>query len=189
MGRGEVWWADLPDPTNSEPGFRRPVLIVQADEFNRSRIRTVIAAAISSNLSLAAAPGNVSLSKRSVGLNRESVVNVSQVITLDKTFLTERVGRLPDGKLREVEDGLRLCVRLITNWKIPPTKGEISGHCLSLHSNTSFAILKIKSSHDSIFSILQCYLERFQNEGLSILFQVYLAQSGYFFSSCVRLVL
>lgn len=112
MRRGEVWWADLPRPAGSEPGFRRPVLIVQSDEFNRSRIRTVIAAAITSNLSLAAAPGNVTLSKRSVGLDRESVVNISQVITLDRTFLTERVGRLSEGKLREVEDGLRLVFAL-----------------------------------------------------------------------------
>ncbi len=112
MRRGEVWWADLPEPAGSEPGFRRPILIVQADEFNRSRIRTIIAAAITSNVSLAAAPGNVALSKRSVGLDRESVVNVSQVITLDKTFLTERVGRLPEKKLREVEEGLRLVLAL-----------------------------------------------------------------------------
>ena len=112
MRRGEVWWADLPRPAGSEPGFRRPVLIVQADEFNRSRIGTVIAAAITSNLSLAAAPGNVTLTKRSVGLDRESVVNISQVITLDKTYLTERVGRLPERKLREVEDGLRLVFAL-----------------------------------------------------------------------------
>jgi len=88
------------------------VLIVQADEFTRSRIRTVIAAAITSNMSLAGAPGNVPLSKRSVGLDRESVVNVSQVVTLDKRFLTERVGRLAGSKLRQVEDGLRLVFAL-----------------------------------------------------------------------------
>lgn len=112
MKRGEIWWAQLPEPTGSEPGFRRPVLIVQADEFNRSRIRTVVVAAITSNVSLANAPGNVLVSKHSAGLNRESVVNVSQVITLDKTFLTRRVGRLPGRKLREVEDGLRLVFEL-----------------------------------------------------------------------------
>lgn len=112
MKRGEVWWANLPEPAGSEPGFRRPVLIVQADEFNRSRIRTVIAAAITSNVALAAAPGNVALSKKSVGLDRESVVNVSQIITLDKTFLTERIGRLTERKLRAVEDGLRLVLAL-----------------------------------------------------------------------------
>ncbi len=112
MRRGEIWWAALPEPAGSGPGFRRPVLIVQADEFNRSLIRTVIAAAITSNTSLAKAPGNVSLSKRSVGLNRESVINVSQIITLDKTFLTKRVGRLSGEKLQEVEDGLRLVFAL-----------------------------------------------------------------------------
>jgi len=112
MRRGEIWWANLPEPAGSGPGFRRPVLIVQADEFNRSRIHTVIAAVITSNVSLTGAPGNVSLSKRSTGLNKESVVNVSQVITLDKTFLTKRVGRLSSEKLKEVEDGLRLVFAL-----------------------------------------------------------------------------
>ncbi len=112
MKRGEVWWADLPEPAGSEPGFRRPVLVVQADEFNRSRIRTVIAAAITSNTNLAAAPGNVTLPKRSVGLGRDSVVNVSQLVTLDKRFLVERAGRVSDTKLRQVEDGLRLAVAL-----------------------------------------------------------------------------
>lgn len=112
MKRGQVWWADLPEPEGSEPGFRRPVLVVQADEFNRSRIRTVIAATITSNTSLAGAPGNVTLSKGSVGLGCESVVNVSQLVTLDKRFLTERVGRIPVAKLRQVEDGLRLALAL-----------------------------------------------------------------------------
>ncbi len=112
MKRGEVWWAELPEPTTSEPGFRRPVLILQADQFNRSRISTVVAAAITSNMKLAAAPGNVSLSKRNANLGRESVVNVSQIITLDKSFLHERVGRLQDPKLREVEEGVRLVLAL-----------------------------------------------------------------------------
>jgi len=110
--RGEVWWADLPEPGGSGPGFRRPVLVIQADEFNRSRIRTVIAAVITSNDALAAAPGNVMLPRRSVGLGRDSVVNVSQIITLDRGFLAERVGRLPDVKLREVNEGLRLALAL-----------------------------------------------------------------------------
>ena len=112
MRRGEVWWADLPEPAGSEPGLRRPVVVIQADEFNRSRIRTVIAAAITSNTQLAAAPGNVALPKRSVGLGRDSVVNVSQIVTLDKQFLTERAGRLSGAKLREVEDGIRLALAL-----------------------------------------------------------------------------
>ncbi len=112
MRRGEVWWADLPEPSGSEPGFRRPVVIIQADEFNRSRIRTVITAVITSNTTLAQAPGNVALSRRSVGLDRESVVNVSQIVTLDKRVLTERVGRLSARKLRDVEDGVRIALAL-----------------------------------------------------------------------------
>jgi mRNA interferase MazF len=110
--RGEVWWATLAESTSSEPGYRRPVVIVQSDEFNRSRIRTVIAAVVTSNITLAAAPGNVLLPKRSSGLSRESVVNVSQMVTLDKAFLTERVGRLPPAKLRELDEGLRLVLAL-----------------------------------------------------------------------------
>jgi mRNA interferase MazF len=110
--RGEVWWADLPDPTRSEPGFRRPVIIIQADEFNRSRIRTVIVAVLTSNEAIAAAPGNVALTKRSTGLARDSVVNVSQIITLDKNFLTECVGRLSERKSKEIDNGLRLVLAL-----------------------------------------------------------------------------
>jgi len=90
------------------PGYRRPVAVVQSDEFNRSRIGTVIVAVITSNIDLSRAPGNVFLSKRSAGLPRESVVNVSQILTLDKAFLTEKVGRLPKSKREDVEDGLRL---------------------------------------------------------------------------------
>ncbi len=112
MKRGEVWWAELPKPAASEPGFRRPVFILQSDQFNRSRINTVVAVAITSNMNLAASPGNVSLSKRSANLGRESVVNVSQIITLDKSFLCERIGRLRDPKIREVEEGVRLVLAL-----------------------------------------------------------------------------
>ena len=112
MKRGEVWWAELPEPIASEPGFGRPVLILQSDEFNRSLINTVVAAAITSNMKLAAAPGNVSLAKRSANLGRESVVNVSQIVTLDKSFLRERVGKLQAPKLREVEEGVRLVLAL-----------------------------------------------------------------------------
>ena len=112
MKRGEVWWADLPEPAGSEPGYRRPVLIVQADDFNRSRIRTVLAAAITSNLAIAQAPGNLPLPRGSVGLERESVVNVSQVVTVDKRFLMERAGRLSGSQLRLVEEGLRLVLAL-----------------------------------------------------------------------------
>ena len=99
-------------PEGSEPGFRRPVLVVQSNDFNRSQIRTVMAAAITANTSLALAPGNVALPKKTAGLKQDSVVNVSQIITLDKRYLTERVGKLPIGKLRQVEDGLRLVFAL-----------------------------------------------------------------------------
>lgn len=112
MRRGDVWWADLSEPTASEPGFRRPVLILQADDFNRSRINTIIAATITSNTKLAVAPGNVALSKKSVGLNRESVVNVSQLVTLDKSFLGEKVGKLSSTKMLEVDQGVRLVLAL-----------------------------------------------------------------------------
>ena len=110
--RGEVWWADLGVPDGSEPGFRRPVLVVQADAFNRSNLNTVVAAAITSNLKLADAPGNVRLPRRGSGLPVDSVINVSQIVTLDRTFLHERAGRVAAGVLREVEDGLRLVLSL-----------------------------------------------------------------------------
>lgn len=112
MKRGEVWWTELPEPTASEPGDRRPVLILQSNHFNRSRINTVVVVAITSNMKLAAAPGNVSLSKRSANLGRESVVNASQIVTLDKSLLRERAGKLQDPKLREVEEGVRLVLAL-----------------------------------------------------------------------------
>lgn len=110
--RGEIWWADLPEPTGSEPGYRRPVLIVQSDEFNASRIATVIAVVITSNLRLAQAPGNIFLPQPTSGLPKDSVVNVSQVITLDKNLLTEQVGTLNVTLLEQVEDGLRLAMSL-----------------------------------------------------------------------------
>ena len=108
MQRGEVWWSSLPNPDGSAPGFRRPILVIQSNEFNHSRINTVIAAVITSNLMLAAAPGNVRIPARSSGLKKASVVNVSQIITVDKSFLAECVGKLNTQQLRDVEDGLRL---------------------------------------------------------------------------------
>ena len=112
MKRGDIWWANLPTPAASEPGYRRPVLVVQSNDFNRSRIGTVLALAITSNLRLAAAPGNVSLPRRGTGLNRRSVINVSQLVTLDRQFLTERAGRASDGIMSQVDDGLRLVLHL-----------------------------------------------------------------------------
>lgn len=110
--RGEIWWVDLAEPRGSEPGFRRPVVVIQSDAFNRSRIGTVVVAAITSNLELAGAPGNVRLSRRESKLPRESVVNVAQILTLDRRFLSERVGRLPANVLAQVEAGLRVVLSL-----------------------------------------------------------------------------
>ena len=112
MRRGEIWWASLPEPSGSGPGFRRPLLIVSANSFNDSRINTVIAAVITSNLRLADAPGNVRLPAKGTGLTKPSVVNVSQVITVDKSFLTGRIGRLTPRLLAEVDDGLRVVLSI-----------------------------------------------------------------------------
>ncbi|MFQ5600307.1 MAG: type II toxin-antitoxin system PemK/MazF family toxin [Candidatus Krumholzibacteriia bacterium] len=112
MEKGEIWWASLPVPEGSDPGYRRPVVIVQADAFNRSRIRTVVVAAVTSNLRLAAAPGNVLLTRRESRLSKKSVVNVSQLLTLDKSFLVERVARLRAEPLAAIDDGLRLVLAL-----------------------------------------------------------------------------
>jgi mRNA interferase MazF len=110
--RGEIWWADLPEPRLSEPGYRRPVLVVQADAFNFSRIQTIIVAVLTTNLELAEAPGNVLLPARSSGLPRDSVVNVSQLLTLDRGFLTEHAGTLPPRLQRSVDEGLRVVLHL-----------------------------------------------------------------------------
>jgi mRNA interferase MazF len=110
--RGEIWWADLPEPRRSEPVHRRPVLVVQADSFNRSRIHTVIVAVITSNLKLADAPGNVLLPAGLTGFPRDSVVNVSQLLTLDRAFLTEQAGALPQRLQGSVDGGLRIVLQL-----------------------------------------------------------------------------
>jgi mRNA interferase MazF len=96
----------------SEPGYRRPVLVVQSDDFNRSRIATVIALVITSNTRLAQAPGNVFLPQKLTGLPRDSVANVSQIITVDKGLLTERIGILPPNMVEQIENGLRLVLHL-----------------------------------------------------------------------------
>ena len=112
MRRGEVWWVGLPDPVGSEPGYRRPVLIVQDDVFTESRIRTIVVVAITSNMRLARAPGNVQVSPIESGLPKNSVVNVSQIITADKTFLVERVGALPPKTMRRIDEGVRLVLSI-----------------------------------------------------------------------------
>lgn len=112
IGRGEVWWASLGAPAGPEPGYRRPVLVIQSDSFNRSQIGTVLAVALTSNTRLARAPGNVLLGRRESGLPKGSVANVSQVVTLDRRVLTERVKRLSPTALGKIEAGLRLVMDL-----------------------------------------------------------------------------
>ena len=110
--RGEVWWADLGEPDGSEPGYRRPVVIVQSDAFNRSRLRTVIAVVLMTNIRLVEAPGNVLLPAKATALPKDSVANVSQVITVDRDFLLERAGRIRGQLLQDVDKGLRLVLAL-----------------------------------------------------------------------------
>ena len=104
--RGEVWWADLPEPSGSAPGFRRPIVVVQGDAFNHSRISTVVCVPLTSNLRWADAPGNVLLPAGLTGLPKDSVANVSQIVTLDRGSLTERLGRLPEAKFELVLFGV-----------------------------------------------------------------------------------
>ncbi len=106
ISQGEVWWADLGEPRGSEPGFRRPVVVVQNDSFNRSKISTVVCVPLTSNLRWAQAPGNVALTAKATSLPKDSVANVSQLVTLDKSVLTERVGKLSDKKLDLVLYGI-----------------------------------------------------------------------------------
>ncbi len=112
MYRGEIWWATLPAPVGSEPGYRRPVLVIQDDTFNQSPISTVIIAVVTSNLQLAQAPGNVLLPCNATGLPKDSVANVSQILTIDKGFLEERVGALPSHLQEKVDEGLRTILYL-----------------------------------------------------------------------------
>ena len=106
--QGDVRWAELPDPSGSGPGFRRPIVIVQSDAFNRSRIPTAVCVTLTSNLSLAAAPGNITLAPDETGLGRESVANVSQVVTLDRTDLSDRDGVVPSDLLERILQGIEL---------------------------------------------------------------------------------
>ena len=108
ISQGEVWWADLRRPTGSEPGFRRPVVVVQGDALNRSRIATVVCVPLTSNLKWADAPGNVLLAARSTSLSKDSVANVSQIVALDKTTLTERVGKLSAAKVELLLSGINV---------------------------------------------------------------------------------
>lgn len=106
ISQGDIWWADIGVPTGSEPGYRRPVVVVQGDAFNRSALRTVVCVPVTSNLKWSTSPGNVLLRARQTGLERDSVANVTQIITLDRGVLTERVGRLSPGRLDLVLSGI-----------------------------------------------------------------------------------
>jgi len=106
IAQGEVWWADLPESTGSEPGFHRPVVVIQGDAFNRSKIATVVCVALTSNLRMADAPGNVLLAAEATGLGKDSVANVSQIVTLDKSELEKRVGKIPKPRLHAIFFGI-----------------------------------------------------------------------------------
>lgn len=108
IAQGEIWWADLPAPVGSGPGFRRPVAVVQCDALNQSRISTAVCVPLTSNLKWGLAPGNVRLSASVTGLPKDSVANVSQIISLDRSLLTGRVGKLPRAKLELLFSGIDL---------------------------------------------------------------------------------
>ena len=106
VAQGHVYWASLPDPTGSGPGFRRPVVVVQGDALNRSRVRTIVCVPLTSNLRWTEAPGNVLLPARATGLAKDSVANASQIITLDRELLTEEVGKLSKRQLESILAGI-----------------------------------------------------------------------------------
>lgn len=112
IGRGELWWADLPEPAGSAPGYRRPVLVVQSDTFNRSRVATVTVVALTGNVRLLEAPGNVLIPAHASGLPRDSVANVSQILTVNRDALTERVRSLTPSLMKQVNEGLRFTLDL-----------------------------------------------------------------------------
>ncbi len=112
VNRGEIWWANLPEPTGSNPGYRRPVLVVQSNNFNHSKINTTVVLIISTNLKLAESFGNVLLKTRQSGLSKDSVVNVTQLYTIDESFLTEFVDTLSEQKMEQVDKGLRLVLSI-----------------------------------------------------------------------------
>ena len=108
MIRGEIWWADLGIPFGSEPGFKRPVIILQDNLFNKSRIRTIVVASVTSNLSLAEAPGNILLEKKESNLPKDGVINVSQISTIDKLRLIEKIGTISRTTEEKMNDGVEL---------------------------------------------------------------------------------
>jgi mRNA interferase MazF len=108
IAQGEVWWADLADPIGSAPGYRRPIVVIQSDPLNRSQLKTVVCVVLTSNLRWSIAPGNVLLSAKLTGLDRDSVANVAQLVTIDKRQLTERVGTIPKRQIEAIFSGIDL---------------------------------------------------------------------------------
>jgi mRNA interferase MazF len=112
IARGEVWWADLGEPRGSEPAYERPVVVLQSDAFNRTRLATVIIVSMTSNARAGLIPGNVLVRRRDSGLPHDSVVVATQVATVNRAELLERVGRLPDSVMNDIDDGIRLVLEL-----------------------------------------------------------------------------
>ena len=110
VAQGEVWWAELPEPAGSGPGFRRPVVVVQGNHLNRSRIATIVCVPLTSNLVWADAPGNTLIDAKVLGLPKDSVANASQIIAIDRAFLTERVGRLAPKLFSQILHGIDIVV-------------------------------------------------------------------------------
>jgi mRNA interferase MazF len=106
VAQSEVWWADLADPIGSAPGYRRPVVVIQSDPLNRSQLATVVCVVLTSNLRWSIAPGNVLLHTRQTGLDRDSVANVSQIVTIDKRQLAERAGKVPKRQMEAIFSGI-----------------------------------------------------------------------------------
>jgi mRNA interferase MazF len=112
MRRGEIWWASIGPPTGSEPGYRRPVVIISANSFNTTPLKTIIVAFLTTATKRASDPGNVRLPGRATGLPRDSILNVTQIAAIDRRTLTEPAGKVPDGLMRDVDTGLRLALAL-----------------------------------------------------------------------------
>jgi len=112
MKRGEIWWADLDEPVGSAPGYRRPVIIIQADAFNKSKIQTIIVAVLTSNVQLSDMPGNIPLSKTESKLSKDCAINISQLMTIDKSILKKRVSMLEDRLVHVMDAGIKLVLDL-----------------------------------------------------------------------------
>jgi len=112
LERGNIYWADIVTPRGSEPGYRRPIVIISANGFNTSRIGTVLAVAITSNTKLSNAPGNIFLSSEDSGLPKDSIINISQILTLDKSYIGEQITKLPRVVINDLENSLRLVLDL-----------------------------------------------------------------------------